>query len=787
MPRAFVLALGGCLALQETAAARDAQAAAAEPERAPVAATELDAVQVTARRRTEPVQDVPAAITVVAGSDMERNGIYQVQDLQRLLPGTSVAFWNPRQSSVAVRGIGNNPANDGLEGSVGLVLDNVYLGRPGMVVFDLLDIEQVELLRGPQGTLFGKNATAGVLNIGSRQPAFAPEHGVSLSAGTRGYGQVRATVSDRLGETVAGRLSAYATRDDGWIRNLHDGADLNGIGRHGVRGQLLFRPREALEVRVIADYNRQDDTQGATLLYDIGAASPLYRPFLPAPGAGDYSVDIDGRLAMRVEQGGASAEANYDLDGGHRLTSVSAWRFWDYAPRNDVDLSPYPIVDHAGYDVDYRQASQELRVASPTGRRLDYVAGVFLLDQDTRNTYVSAFGPYADAALVGPVAGSLRGVLDDVHSTTHGRLRTRSAALFGQGNWRLGERLGVTAGLRITHEDKQARIVRQPPQGGSDFAGLPPALAAALRAVRDSQVGAWDSGGFGFADTSPSALLGIDYRFGDGILGYASLAHGEKSGAINLNAPTAQTIALPLAQARQSLLVAPETADTLEIGLKNTLWDRRLQLDLNLFLTRLQDYQANAIVPYTNPATGVTTVAFLLTNVAGVESRGIEWDLRAVPADGLTVAFNGAYTDARYRSFANAPCAVETPPGPSGGCDLGGRPLNGAPRWTLNASGDYRWRRDGVEPYVSAVASWRSEVYGSLDNSRHNLLPAYGLLDLVAGWRVDRGAYQWDVSLWARNALDRRHYLSGGQLLGTYTAAAGAPRTLGLTLRCDFR
>ncbi len=181
-----------------------------------------------------------------------------------------MAFLNPRQSSVAVRGLGNNPASDGLEYSVGVYLDNVYLGRPGMAVFDLLDIAQLELLRGPQGTLFGKNTTAGLLNISSKLPTFYPDNSAEISFGTRDYLQAKGSFSDALSETVAGRLSFYKTTQDGFVKNSYDGKDYNDTDRLGVRSQILWKPQDNFNLRVIADYNKQDDNQGAMLMYYQG-------------------------------------------------------------------------------------------------------------------------------------------------------------------------------------------------------------------------------------------------------------------------------------------------------------------------------------------------------------------------------------------------------------------------------------------------------------------------------------------------------------------------------------
>ncbi len=270
--RRRLLPLSICLACAGGAqlAGADDTPAGTEEARQAQPATTLQTVTVTSRRRVENSQDVPTAMSVLGGETLESQRIYRVQDLQQLVPSTNVAYVHARQSSVSIRGLGNNPASDGLEGSVGLYLDNVYLGRPGMASFDLLDIEQLEVLRGPQGTLFGKNTTAGVINIGTRAPSFTPERSVEISGGEDGYFQARGTISGPLGETLAGRLSAYRTRDDGYVKNLHDGNTLNGGARQGFRGQLLFKPNDDFSLRWIGDYNEEDSDNGVLTLFSSG-------------------------------------------------------------------------------------------------------------------------------------------------------------------------------------------------------------------------------------------------------------------------------------------------------------------------------------------------------------------------------------------------------------------------------------------------------------------------------------------------------------------------------------
>ncbi len=707
---ALLLALGG--ALPASAADAPAPAEEAPPLASSVpdkADTALGKVTVTARRREEDSQKVPTPITVLGGETLEAQRISRVQDLQQVLPSVNVAYIHARQSSVAVRGIGNNPASDGLEGSAGIYLDNVYLGRPGMAVFDLLDIEQLELLRGPQGTLFGKNTTAGVLNISTRAPTFTAERTVEVSGGQDGYFQGRGTVSGPLGETLAGRLSAYRTRDDGYIKNIHDDNYLNGGERQGARGQLLFEPNEDFSLRWIADYNEEDSSNGSMVVYGgaerfwqraaLVGASPLRDPQR-------RKVNINGRQHVSVHQGGSSLEANWNLAGGYRLTSISAYRYWHFTPANDEQLNVSAIND-TGVEVHDRQFSQEIRLASPTGGAFDYVVGAYAFRQNLGNKTFTSYGPLADLYLLGANLGAL----NDTYSKANGKIETDSFALFAQGTWHLSERLDFTAGLRGTYEEKNAKVERFAPLGGAAVGGVG-------AAVRNGQLGAYDSGDLSQYNFAPSALLSLSYQFSDDLLGYASLSHGEKSGGVNLAVGSA-----PSAGA-DSLLVGPERANDAELGLKSTLFDRRLLLNANLFWTGIHGYQATTLYQ----APGSTQLVQVLANAGSVRSRGLEFEATALPLRGLTLNFNGSYNDVTYLSFKDAPCPAEvsTRPGAPSSCDLTGQRVVGASKWIANLNGEYQWRLDDrFQPYVSASYAYRSAAEGTLDNSDLSKIDGY--------------------------------------------------------------
>ncbi|MBY8933564.1 TonB-dependent receptor [Pseudomonas fluorescens] len=733
--------------------------------------SQLETVTVTTRRREESSQDVPTPMSVVSGQNLETQRVYRIQDLQQLVPSVNVAYMHARQSSVSIRGLGNNPASDGLEGSVGLYIDNVYLGRPGMAVFDLMDIEQLEVLRGPQGTLFGKNTTAGVINISTRAPTFTPERSIETSVGEDGYFQTKGTISGPLNDQLAGRFSAYRTRSDGDIKNEYDGHDLNGGSREGFRAQLLFKPNEDFNLRWIGDYNEEDSSAGTRVLYNTGPTINgvnLYQSRANAAGAtlvnGSHrKVNLDNDQHVTVHQGGTSVEANWTLPSDFTLTSISSYRFWNFTPRNDDGLN-VPASYNAGVSVEDKQYSQEFRLASPKGEFFDYVVGAYYFGSDLDNKSFAYYGPQADIW-----NGTAPGALANVTSVGNGHIKTDSFALFAQGTWHLTERLDFTAGVRGTYEEKSAWVTRNAPVGGA-------AVTGAAATARRGRAGAYDSGDLNQYSSSPSGLLNLSYRITDDVLGYATLSHGEKSGGVNLAVGSA-----PVAGA-DSLLIGTERANNAELGFKSTLWDHRLQLNANVFWTQVNAYQTNAY--------DAENRVQYLTNAGSVRSRGVEFESTVIPLRGLTLNINGSYNDVSYLSYKDAPCPPEVSqaPGAPASCDLSGHQVVGASKWIGNANGEYKWNLDnGFEPYVTASYAFRSKAVGTVEDSDYGQIPSYAVVNFSTGLHGDFNQGQWDVSLWLKNAFDKTYYTTlwtGGN--GGYEGLLGTPRTLGVTGRYDF-
>lgn len=724
----------------------------------------LDEVVVTARRRAENAQEVPIPITALSGGALDQSGLYRLEDLNERLPSLNAQFGNPRQTSIAVRGLGNNPANDGLESSVGVYLDDVYLGRPGMANQDLVDLDQVSLLRGPQGTLFGKNTTAGVLNLTTSAPSFTPGGLAEVSAGNYGYYQLRGTVTGPIEEdTLAGRLSYSKTYRDGYIDDVTDARRLNGVDREGLRTQLLFKPSDAFTVRVIADYEEENSPCCVSVLYNVGPNNgAMLKAHLAAAGATEIydpnfqSASINDPQYMRVRQGGGSVQVNWRLDGGYTLTSITAYRSWQFLPTNDADDTGVSAIINAGQEVDDEQWSQEIRLASPSGGPIDWVTGLYYFYQYQNNMAFTQYGPDAHALY------GLPAFYNGAYSQVRAYPETNSYAAFGQATWHLTDQWHLTAGLRDTQEDKTSQVERNPPVG---LPGIGQALPA------------YDSGELRLSNNNVSALASLGYQVDPNLLGYLSASRGAKAGGINESVPAAGLSA-------SSLYVAPETANDYELGVKSTWLDQTLLFNVNLFWTGVKNYQATQL-EQTTPGVFVQTLA----NIGGVRTRGVETELTAKPVDWFAFDLNASYNDAVYTSYANAPCSIEATLAKEVTCNLTGEQVVGAPRWVVNPNLTLtHGLGGGVDGYALLGYSWRSSFYGTSDNSEYGIVKSYGLLNVRVGIQGDLGSKKWDLSLWANNVTDKRYFVGGltGPTFGAYSLFPGDPRFWGATARVAF-
>ncbi|MGJ0239736.1 TonB-dependent receptor [Novosphingobium fluoreni] len=775
------------LAIATPALAAETEAVMAEAGAAAEAADTGEPIVVTARRRAENSQDVPIAISVLDSATMERTGNFTLNQVQQLVPSLQVNSINARNTNVNIRGLGANSslAVDGLEYGVGFYVDGVYLARPGQSQFDLVDIQQIEVLRGPQGTLFGKNTTAGALNITTRAPSFDPELTAEASLGNYGYHQVRASGSAPIiADKVAIRLSIADTHRDGFLLNKTNLTKAQDYDNFSARGQLLIQPNDELKIRLIGDYSKQRQkfqlnlidgyftkyANGQTIANNIFDRAARFNYPLPTSNAFSRVGAADSPYQANMESYGVSGQVDWDL-GAASLTSITAYRWWDWSPANDVDATSLSINTVAQQQNSQRQFSQELRLASDGHNTIDYQVGLFYFWQVIRGYGRTAYGSdFARWNLPGatPAAAfnTINSALSGLETNSYSDPRTKSYAAFGQADWHLSSKLTLTAGLRFTHEDKDGSFSRflAPTSGGNR--GLLTAAQQAQFQVNDVSFAAK------VKSDALSGMATLGYKLTPGALLYASYSHGTKSGGLNVTAGGALRP-----------VVAPEKVDAFEIGLKSQLLDNTLTFNAAAFLTQIKDYQGNV----SQEVPGSTATIQFIDSIPKVRSKGVEADVAYSPSNWLTFNASAAYTDAKFVSYANAPQRPEAAiPGTVQVQDLSGTQLPGVSKfaYTLGVDASQPVGQD-VEAYVHADYLHRSAFNSTATNSIYGIVPGYGLLNARVGLRFGDGTY--DVAFWARNLTNEDYYVQRSPgTFGLITAIVGEPRTFGATLRAKW-
>jgi iron complex outermembrane receptor protein len=840
-PLALVLS-----ALSPNAAA--AADAAGDPQAATSVGTgasdESPEIIVTARHRTESSQAIPLAISVVGGDHIDNTGAFNVGRLTQLTPTLQFYSSNPRNTTVNIRGIGApvGLTNDGIDQGVGIYVDDVYYSRAASATFDFLDVAQIEVLRGPQGTLYGKNTTAGAINITTRQPTFTPEVRAEASVGNLGFYQVKAAVSGPLSDTIAVRLAGSLTRRDGTIHNVTTGIDNNSQDNNGLRAQVLWKPSDRLRITLAGDYNQQDPSCCATVFVRYGATQKAANRQYPqiydvaahvAPGTNAYLTnpanlnpfnrvtDLDTPLQAKNKIGGASLKAALDIGKG-TLTSIGAWRFWDWDPSNDRDFTAFPITTKSQNPSKQKQFTYELRYNQHSSA-LDFQVGTFFYYQHVATNGLQQQGTAATKWLLNPSASATNvynldaangGIINGLTSVNTIRLKNTSWSIYGQASWRPLPGLTIQPGARLNYDKKtglySSRIFTGPSalQGGgreltqADFAvlNIPSASQTQAQKITAAQLGVLAPESFSpsFDKWNLSYDITVSYDLARDVHLYATYSKTFQTGGINLNGvPVDTTTGLP--QTAQFATVQPESVHHYEAGVKSQWWDRKLTTNLAVFRTDIGNYQA--IV--NNGA--VSSLRGYVANAASVRTQGVEVDFSARPTERFNLYGNFALTDAKYRSFPNAPCPPElsgggsgTPigaPGVPGGnspasCDISGQRLPGVSKisfsWGAEANQPVTIAGKDGQVYLGIDGSYRSGWSSNATPSAYTWVHGYSLTNLRAGFRTTHGI---DVYGWVRNVLNTRYYdllqvapSNVGEIVGT----PGDPRTFGGTVRLQF-
>ncbi|MFM5884625.1 MAG: TonB-dependent receptor, partial [Novosphingobium sp.] len=755
------------LALVSSATAARAQDAAP----ADTSADEQDPgeIVVTAQKRSESLQSVPVAVSVVSGESLAAASRPSIESAAQLVPSLNfLKSGTTLNQTIFLRGVGTATFSIAGEPSVSTVVDGVVYARSGEAFSDMVDINQIEVLRGPQGTLFGKNASAGVINITTQMPKHELGGSVEASYFDRNEYRVKGMVNAPLGENLAARFTGFYGEYDGNIRNTATNQWVNGYKHWGARAQFLYDPSSDFRLYLTADYHRNDDDCCADIIATPpivgGTGLPttgLSTGALPAPlGANTRAVNQNLVTATKEEGWGLSAQADIAL-GENTLTSITAYRKWDNTEIRDGDWLDKAYVGYNQLHDNGPQTSntftQELRLTSPGDKELSWVVGgyfsrAFSERVFTRNDVVCTAAVGAPTGVLIP-CGSVNANASTLPSATADFGSTfKNYALFGQATVRASDAFRVIAGIRYSHDELNVFHKRVTTLTGP---GIQPSFDQGVydEYVRLVNLGTSPT----TAATNAAALAnGVPFRTGTkkdnvsgkvalqadlsrNVIGYVSYARGYKGPAYNVFFNLTAT---------GTNVIEPETSDAFEIGLKNTMFGGKMTLNLAAFYARYHNFQAN------NPDLVAGVVVSRFTNAGEVSTRGIELDFNYRPGRDFTISGGMAYTDAHVDEFKVAPGALPSQIIPKG------TPLAFAPTWKGSVSMDYRWRTGALADvsFGAGMTFQSSQLSVFAPNAVQRQLgtiPAYALVNLQVGL-VDP-ADKWKITFQVRNLTDQ-HY-----------------------------
>ena len=732
----------------------------------------LGSVTVTAQKVEQNLQDVPIAVSSVSGALLESTGTTSLERIGDIVP--SVTFrkgTTNANSALVMRGIGTISFSIAAEPSVSTVVDGIVLSRSGQSFIDLVDVERIEVLRGPQGTLFGKNASAGLINIVSKGGSETPDGELSAGFFEGGEYRLRATVAGPLSEDgrLTGRVTGFYSEFDGHIRNEFDGEDINGYQHQGLRGILDFDGGTG-RYRLIADYFEADDNCCAEVTI-VSRGTLDGELGFPINGEDTRSVNHNLVTESLDEQISLTASGEWDVFTDYTFSLIAGWRNWQNTEIREGDFLPRAVVGAAQlHDLGFVETDQysfEARLASNQEERFRYQVGTFIWNSENSQDFTREVITCASSTLpVDATTGRQPCNLTDTVNTTFPTATSRSDvsvnnwAIFGQADYDVTERLTLTAGLRFTQDELDFTHTRAP--GVNAATNLP----ATGPGVSGNPAGGQIANGGNGTNTSRgsssneniSGKLVASYDATDDVMFYGSYTRGYKGPAFNVFFNhTAPNNAVPIDE---------ETSDSFEIGMKSRLADDRVQLNVGLFSTTYDGFQANNFVLLNG------AVITNLTNAGEVKTQGFEVDFEALLAEGLTARANVVYADAKVTTFNPNPDTND--PDARNGTRL---PL--APEWSWAAGLDYERDMFGHPVYFNTSYSFTGEQFSDLGEG--GPLDSYGIWNASVGISDPEDRYR--LTFVVRNLLDESYLqlnTSNGQRVHI---PRDADRYFGITLR----
>jgi iron complex outermembrane recepter protein len=789
----------------------------------------LTEIIVTAQKRQQNIQDVPVSVMAVSGQELQDAGVKDIKNLQVLTPGVTVTSTTSENVTTArIRGVGTVGDNPGLESSVGVIIDGVYRARNGVGFGDLGEIEQIEVLEGPQGELFGKNNDAGVINVVTKKPSTTFGVTAEATAGNYNDREISASVTGPLGAISAARFYAGYQRRDGFL-NIYTGLGPNTQNNsdnrnlYTMRGQYLLTPNDEVSFLVIGDYSKRNESCCGAIqtadgpFYGIvnalasvpqlggtpgttGIASP---PLSPA----DRNAWANQPIAQQIRDMGISAQLDWDL-GFAKLTSISAWRDNTLIAGNDADYTSIDIVQEPatqGNLVDFKQASEEIRLAGRDGALNWLVGGFFSSEILVSNTAIyagnnfdlylsgvssAAVGPpnfLLTTGLTGKPPGSLfipgvSGEADWYHETS------KSYAFFTNETYNITRGLDLTGGVRFTSTKKTADSNYVSPDGGSACGQLlaNPAIVGNLASPENqflialgcatpfNPFFAGKSTAQSLSEGNVEGTVKLAYHFTDDVMSYVSWANGYKAGGFNLARVTAGLVGVTPDFDTE---FPRESVESYELGLKSELADRTVRLNASVFDQKYTNFQLNTY----------TGLQFVVSTVRRLESKGAEVNTDwATPLSGLSLSGGVVYAFTNITEFgASLPLFA---PNQATTLNRLNNRLSFAPLWSGVASATYTVPLSASLQFHANV----NEKYNSSYNTGSDLDPrklqgAYGLLNARLGIGAPDG--KWTVEIWGNNLADKLFYQVAFDAPFQYDqidAFLGDPRTFGITVRTKF-
>ncbi len=802
----------------------------------------LEEVVVTATKRETTLQDVPVAVTVTDGETLQQAQIIDIGDLQSIVPSLRITqLQTSGNTNFVIRGFGNGANNPGIEPSVGVFIDGVYRSRSSGAISDLTNIERIEVLRGPQSTLFGKNASAGVISVITSKPSFEFGGGGELTVGNFNTLMGRVNVTGPINDKVAYSLSASGNQRKGYFDNLQTGNESNERERWSLRGQLLFEPTENSSWRVIADLDQIDEyCCGVTNLQDgptgdvirlIGGQVFSNDPF---SRAGYFNIDS----VNDIENSGISLQGDVDFDR-FSLTTITSVRSQDKFEVADSDFTSADLIGYNLLETELDTFTQEVRLTSNSDGNVDWMIGAFYFDEEVKFANDLVFGQdfraYADTLAMGGISGLEAALMlpgGTFSAPGQGTFDVSgqddtALSIFGQVDWHINDRTTLTLGLNNTNNEKDAFVTSVSTDVFSavnlvdvGFAGLFSALtggqaptpanfaafpaqftqAQALSTVPCSPTtGPLCNSALGLQplqfippfvnfpnavesgnsdDSETTYTVRLAFEINDTVNMYASAATGFKSTSWNLSRDSR-----PFASDIPALTAAGLNTPNLRAGTRfagpeeATVYEIGLKAQFERGAVNLAVFDQSIEGFQSNIFTGT---GFDLANAGEQSTTGLEIDTVFTPNDQWKFTFAGTFLDPTYDSFVNGT-------GVNGPEDLTGRDPAGIHKVSLNTSGTYYHDfSNGLEGFIRADYTYEDKVQIVENVSADLASREVSMLNASFGLLFDNG---FELTVWGRNITDDEHLLSAFPTVvqtGSFSGYPNPPRTYGLTVRKSF-